>query len=367
MKKFYLLFVLVFIGLSELIACPNITPRYTYTNSHTCGIPAVLSVTNTSTGAFASSSKTKYLWKVNGKIVDTTFGLTAPSTILLTKTGLNNIEIVSIDSTGCRDSFKSTSTVTTRAPKLKDGYGADSHSPEWINCIQFRSDADSFRVKVESVDTLFNPVVIWGDGSTKDSVNKLSPGDSIYHYYTSTGLFTYKVILYNSSNNCTDTLYGTVINQRQPTAGITGPISGQNRGCAPHTITFKNNSYNVTKETLITWQFGDGESAQQNAVLDPDSIEHTYTGALCNGIVTLIASNYCGQSQTTWNPIDISEQDKARIEVDTSNCDKTKPFTFYNKTSDLFCNTPDPKQYYWDFGDGDTTGWITSKGPQTHI
>ena len=43
--------------------------------------------------------------------------------------------------------------------------------------------------------------------------------------------------------------------------------------------------------------------------------------ALCGGIVTLMATNACGSSQTTWNPIDISEKDKAKIEVDTNNCD----------------------------------------------
>ena len=366
MKRVYLLAVLVFLGLSELSACPNITPRFTFSNSHSCGIPAVLSITNTSTGSFASSTNTTYLWKVNGKIADTTTGLAAPSTVLITKTGLSSIEIISIDSTGCRDSFTSTTTITTSAPTIKDGNGAYSHTPEWLNCIQFRTDSDSFLVKLESADTLHKPLVIWGDG-TIDSSSKIVPGDSLHHYYTSTGLFTYKVVLYNPSTNCTDTLYGKVINQRQPTAGITGPVSGQNRGCVPHTITYKNNSYNVTSETSIIWQFGDGNTAIQNAVTDPDSISHTYTEPLCNGIVTLIATNVCGQSQTTWNPIDISDKDKAQIGVDTVNCDKKEPYIFHNLSTDVYCNKPDPKSYFWDFGDGDTTGWIFSKASQTHI
>jgi len=367
MKKVYAFIYLMLIGLPAIMACPNVTPRFTYVNNHTCGIPGILAITNTSTGSTSASLKTKYLWKLGNKVVDSTFGLASPSNILLQAAGLHTIEIVSIDSTGCKDSFSSNANVTTSAPTLKDVNGGDSHTPEWLNCIQFRADGDSFRVKVASSDTLYSPTVIWGDGSTNSTTPKLAPGDSLYHYYTKTGIYTYKVILFNSSTNCTDTLYGTVINQRQPTAGITGPSSGLNRGCAPHTITFKSSSYNITEETTISWQFGDGQEAEQTALIDPDSISHTYEGALCNGTVTLIAANACGQSQTTWNPIDISEKDKAKIEVDTNNCDPKVPFIFKNKTSDLYCNLPDPKKYYWDFGDGDTTGWITSKADQRHI
>lgn len=366
MKKVYLSIYLVLLGL-VLDACPNITPSFTYTNTHSCGLPGVISITNTSTGSYASSTQTKYLWKVAGKIKDSTWGLTAPSNLLLTTTGVHAIEIVSIDSTGCRDSASSNVTITSNAPNLLGGLGAYTKSPEWLNCIQFRGSNDSFEIKIQSQDTLMNPTIIWGDGTSNSSATKLTPGDSIKHFYTSTGIFTYKVILTNAANTCTDTLYGKVLNQRQPTAGITGPTSGQNRGCAPHTITFKNSSYNVTEETKINWQFGDGETATQNAVNDPDSINHTYKSALCGGIVTLIASNVCGTSQTTWNPIDISEKDKAIIGVDTSNCDPKVPFVFHNQSADKYCSNPDPKQYYWDFGDGVNTGWIFTKASQTHI
>ncbi len=367
MNKFYVLISLVFIlSFNKVKACSNVTPTFTYSNSHTCGVPAVLNFTNTSSGSASNSSTTKYVWKVNGKVVDTTYGLTAPNVILLKSVTLHKIEMVAIEAGGCRDSFNTNVNVTTRAPQLLDQFGGSSYTPSWLNCIQYRTDPDSFLVNLKSADTLYNINIFWGDGVSNTGISVLKAGDSISHWYTSTGIFTYKVTLYNSSFSCTDTLYGKVINQRQPTAGILGPTSGSNRGCTPHTIQFKNNSYNVTSETSITWLFGDGETLETSATGVPDSVQHTYMGALCGGVVTLMAANDCGSSQTTWNPIDISEKDKANIGVDTNNCNPKVPFRFYNQTADLYCISPDPKEYYWDFGDGYSTGWIKSKAAQDH-
>jgi len=346
-------------------ACTNVTPVFTNSNSHTCGLPGIIGITNTSTGTLASSSTTTYLWKHNGKVVETTTGLTAPSDILLKKDGVHTIEMVSIDSTGCRDSSNSTITVTTNAPKVYDQFGALTYSPSWLNCIQYITDPDSFEIKLHSNTDLNNFNVSWGDGKS-DTGKTVIAGDSLKHFYASTGIFTYKISLYNSTTNCRDTIYGTVINQRQPTAGIAGPTAGSNRGCAPHTMQFKNTSYNVTSQTTISWDFGDGETLNTSATGVADSVKHTYRSALCGGVVTLKAINACGSSQTTWNPIDISEKDKAKIDVNTSNCDPKVPFVFYNTTADKYCINPDPKEYYWDFGDGTNTGWIKSKAEQTH-
>ncbi len=364
--KLIILFFLAIINI-KLLACIGLTPAYTYINNHTCGVPAVLSITNTSSGSNAANLKTMYLWKIGGKIQDTTYGLAAPQTLLIKNTGSTPLELIAIDSSGCRDSFSSSITVTTLAPYLLDQNGSTSHTPAWLNCIQFRTDSDSFLINIKSNDTLRNFSVFWGDGQSDTGITKMKVGDSLNHWYVSTGIFEYKVVLYNSSTSCTDTLYGKVINQRQPTAGILGPSAGSNRGCAPHKIQFKSTSYNLTAQTTITWLFGDGEGLEYDALSRADSVQHVYTKALCNGIVTLITKNECGSSQTTWNPIDVSEKDKADISVDTSNCDPKKPFEFINSTADLYCITPDPKEYYWDFGDGTNTGWIKSKASQKHI
>jgi len=368
MKRNCITSILLFIlGGVQLWACSSVTPKFTYVNNHSCGIPGKIALTNTSTGTSASSSNTKYYWKLNNVIVDSTVGLASPNSMLLTNVGNHDLKVIVKDSTGCVDSSSTTATVTSKAPKVYDQYGASTYAPSWLNCIVYRADPDSFEIKVSSAVDLKSFSVIWGDGAQDTGIAKLIAGDSLKHFYTQTGIYIYKIVLYDSATSCRDTLYGKVINQRQPTAGISGPTAGSNRGCAPHTVQFKNTSYNVTSETLITWDFGDGKRLETSATGVADSVKHTYTEALCGGIVTLIATNACGTSQTTWNPIDISEKDKAQIGVDTTNCDPKVPFVFYNNTADLYCINPDPKEYYWDFGDGTTTGWIKSKAEQTHV
>jgi len=86
---------------------------------------------------------------------------------------------------------------------------------------------------------------------------------------------------------------------------------------------------------------------------------------VCQGVIKITASNVCGGSFSTWNPIDISDRDKARWAVLTT-CVATGNHVFQNLTVDKYCLVPDIKEYFWDFGDGTTVGWTTSKANQSH-
>lgn len=351
---------LLYMQSGDIAAC-QITPTFSYSSTHTCGLPTIVSAINTSSGN--KSSIAKYWWKVNGiKYTDTIIGKDT-MVIFLKQTGSNSVRLLVKDSAGCIDSVNVNINVSSNAKTILDQNYTYSHSPSWMNCLQFISDPDSFRINFESVDTLKSLRIFWGDGSSDTGLGNVNPNTVQSHVYNSLGIFHLKIVTTNGS--CIDTVYGTVYNQRQPTAGIIGPTSGSNRGCAPHTLRIINNSYNISNNTNFLIEWGNGETITEPYTSYKDTFFHTYKKGVCAGIIKITATNVCGSSFSTWNPIDISEKDKAKWDVSTT-CNSAFNHVFLNQSVDRYCLTPDIKEYFWDFGDGTTIGWINSKASQTH-
>ncbi|MEZ4804164.1 MAG: PKD domain-containing protein [Bacteroidia bacterium] len=361
LKIKYLILVLLLLASKMEYAC-SVKPSYSYTSSHTCGIPTIVQAVNTSTGT--NLKNTKFWWKINGVFYgnDTSIGLDS-AILYLKQRGNNTVRLFVMDSGNCIDSTTSTINVTTNAKTILDQNYNYTHTPVWMNCLQFIADPDSFRVNFESADTLKNLRILWGDGSMDTSRNDLLPNTIKSHLYQKLGIFNLKIITTNG--NCIDTVYGTVNNQRQPTAGIIGPPSGSNRGCVPHTLRIVNNSYNISNNTVFRIDWGNGESESQPYTTLADTFYHTYKTGVCAGIIKITATNVCGSSFSTWNPIDISDKDKALWSV-TKTCNPNTDFVFLNLSTDNYCLIPDIKQYYWDFGDSTNTGWIGNKASQKH-
>ena len=363
MKSFSLkslvLVVLILLG-KNTYAC-NIAPAFTYSTTHTCGLPYIVKVKNTSTGSY--KNKATFWWKINNILVDSTKGLDS-TTLLLKKVGSNSIKLFVKDSSGCIDSSSAASiTVTSNAKSVIDQSGNGTYNPFWINCIQYIADPDTFSVKIESSDTLKKLKIFWGDGSMDTTGADFAPGKVKTHLYNQLGVFTFKVVTKNGT--CIDTVYGTAYNQRQPTAGIVGPPSGSNRGCVPFVLRIVNASYNISDNTTFDIDWGNGDKETKSAASFADTIYHKYVKGVCNAILQIKAKNACGSSLATWNPVDVSDKDKALWTV-TTTCDPTKNFIFQNATDDKYCLLPDLKEYFWNFGDGTTVGWTTSKADQYH-
>jgi gliding motility-associated-like protein len=358
--KCLILLFLLFLS-RNTYAC-NIAPTFTYKSVHTCGLPTIVTALNTSSGSQKNTAK--YWWKAdNVRVSDTITGLDSV-VVLLKSVGNHKIKLYVRDSSGCIDSSSaSTINVVSKARSILGQNGNYTLNPSWMNCLQFITDPDTFSVAISSLDTLKNVKIFWGDGSSDLSGGDLAPNNKKTHLYTSLGINTIKIVTTNGS--CTDTTYGTVYNQRQPTAGIVGPPSGSNRGCVPHTLKIVNNSYNISDNTTFNVEWGNGDAQSLPYTSFNDTLYHTYTKGVCAGVIKITATNVCGSSFTTWNPIDISDRDKARWAM-TGTCDPTKSYIFQNLSSDLYCLNPDIKEYFWDFGDGTTVGWTTSKADQYH-
>ncbi len=359
---FKMLFLVFLLFLSRKTYSCGVAPSFSSSASHTCGLPYIIKAYNTSTGS--GNGTAKYWWKVDNKLSgDTIIGKDSIQFLLKT-TGSHKIKLFVKDSSGCIDSSaQSTYNVSSNAKTIKDQNLTYSLSPSWMNCLQFITDPDSFKIDLESNDTLQGLKIFWGDGSMDTSTSTLLPNIVKSHTFGTLGIFTVKIVSTNGS--CVDTVYGTVYNQRQPTAGIIGPTSGSNRGCVPHVMRIVNNSYNISDNTYFIVDWGNGETNTLPYTSYNDTLTHIYKTGVCSGVIKITATNVCGSSFTTWNPIDISEKDKALWTV-TSTCDPTQNHIFYNVSSDKYCLTPDIKEYFWDFGDGTTVGWTSSKAAQYH-
>ncbi len=354
------LWVSILFSFSIAQACPNINLAFT-PNFSGCTFPRTVNFQNNSTGTSAPGAT--YYFKIGNNYVDTVNGL-GTGTGEIATAGTYTVWMVVDDGNGCRDSISTSIVVNNNIPSIFDpSTGAFNQNPVWENCIFFLNSPDSFRINVQANGPISNYRIIWGDFTADDTGSNLATGAQRSHLYTFLGTFQVQIIITNGG--CTDTIVGSVINERIPTAGIIGPPAGGNVGCVPHTIRFINNSYNVSANTIFSWQFGDGTTLNLPSTTALDTIFHTYNTGVCNGQVSVTALNACGSSTATWAPIFINDRDIANITVDVDNCDPTTPFIFYNTSVARYC-TNSPRLFFWDFGDGTTVGWTNSTAPQVH-
>lgn len=343
--------------------CGNFTPSFTLTKSRSCGLPVNIKLKNTTTGN--SKNVATYVWKLGNTILKSGIGLDS-LTHMITSPGTYTFKLVVTDtgSLKCKDSVSQSVTITSAIPRAKDGSGSFTYNPLWENCISSSGVPDTFGIFLQMQDSLKNYKIFWGDGNSNTGTLLLST-QSIYHKYNTLGQFKVTIAI-NPGGSCNDTIFGLVINERQPVAGLIGPPTGTNQGCVPLKVRFINNSLNSSPSTTFRWDMGDGKVYTLGSNTNKDTLFHTYTRSICSGIVTLTAQNNCGSSNSTWNPIQASSKDSGVLTWDNpSNCNLAVPMEFSNNSVNRFCGTPNPKKYKWLWGDGTTTGWITTKNPQT--
>ena len=252
--------------------------------------------------------------------------------------------------------------------RLNDLNGDPSTNPIWENCIQVAGTVDTFQLILTTPDSVFNYTIDYGDGNSfAGGTDTFLQGEAIYHTYQNLGTYTV-IVRGEDRNGCEREVRGTVINERIPTAGIIGPPSGNQSGCAPLAVRFINNSYNISNSTTFTWTYGDGESDVLGSTNASDTIWHTYRkdAADCNLEVTLTAENACGTSIATWAYVNVFDEDDVSLSATNGYiCSPDSTITL-NVNIDRNC-VGGQRFYYWDFGDGRNSGWTTSSAPRTVV
>ena len=170
----------------------------------------------------------------------------------------------------------------------------------------------------------------FGDGTFSAVINPV-------HTYATPGLYTVKLIVYNSNpsgNVCRDSLLRVI----QVTASQPGniSISANSAPCAPHTVTFTN--LNVPSVNT-TWDFGDGQTGTGNIVT------HTYTaGGVFNVHVISTAPGGC-----------ISVTDSTiTIGGPAGSFTYNSGYVCYPAPAFFQANATNTNTYLWNFGDGNS-------------
>lgn len=263
-----------------------------------------------------------------------------------------SIKVISSDSFCSDTQYFSYSPISPKHSRVYDQNNKLTRTPEFHICIN-GNKPDTFTLNLILDSFVLNWRADFGDGT------KIYSGDTlrkISHLYKNLGIYYPKI--YYGNSDCIDTILGKFSLERDPVAGISFSSSlGSNQGCVPLTVKFRNSTRYKTPGTVFEWDMGDGTKFTSSA----DTITHTYTKNLCNGVVKLTATNKCGSSVATWNPIQASEPDEPIIAViNPLNCDTSKPYIFLPRWKDKYCLIPDIKYFKWIWGDGTSTQWTTS-------
>jgi len=152
---------LLLIFSNQILACTGLSVSFSLSSTG-CGIPQSISISNSSTGANAST--TSFIWKINGVRFDSTYS-TTPGTFYSALTpGTYIFNVIAKTASGCYDSsVNHTITVTTKAPAIYDGLGNLVYNPVWTNCIMNPLASNAYSIGISSNDTLNNYTIIWGD------------------------------------------------------------------------------------------------------------------------------------------------------------------------------------------------------------
>lgn len=190
----------------------------------------------------------------------------------------------------------------------------------------------------------------FGDG-TQETTNDRSPVIHIYPIRTTVQTYYATLTAVNECNTVTTTPYTIIVRPNTVNAELVVNDGNQLVGCAPHTVTFDNNTTGATSYII---DFNDGTQPRQS-IISPERFQYTFTNPGTYKVL-LTATNGCS-TDTTSETIVVRAQ----------------PLTDFDAVNKLGCtglavkftnNTQNGVSYLWDFGDGSPT---SSEFEPTHI
>lgn len=255
-----------------------------------------------------------------------------------------DVTLTVTDANGCTDSESvSVPVIQSPDPTIEDD---DIFSP-FVMCGT--SGQTAFDLTIENASSTTgsntNYTVDWGDGSPAFSGNDFT---SLDHTYNSAGFFDLTVTV-DGDNGCSSIATYEVFSGSNPSIGLANPGSTINL-CAPNELTFPLTNYeNNSPGTEYVVNFSDGSPPQTFVHPPPPSISHVFdisscgfttTGGIQNSFqVQISASNPCGLSSATIEPIQTSSAPTAAMDVfpGTEGCAGV-PFTFSNVSTNANFN-----------------------------
>ncbi|RZK74622.1 MAG: PKD domain-containing protein, partial [Pedobacter sp.] len=292
------------------------TASFTQNSSgNACGTETV-TFTNTSTNGET------YLWEFGDGQISTDKNPVHEFNALL-GAGIQEFKVtLTVTSARCQSSmpFEQVVKIKQRPDAKFDDF--ESATP-FTNC---QSSSDVFNLKLtnssstRSINTKYE--IDWGDGTTRVET---SDWTSLTHSYTSSKYYDLTVKV-TANNGCESIFRQKVYNGSNPKIESGNP--GNTQSCGPVTYTFPiNGTEGNPPGTIYTVSYNDG-SPDEIYNTAPTSISHTFTKSSCgattpNGAqnafyVRITASNPCGSSTITVEPIRISMQPIASMVLRSS-------------------------------------------------
>ncbi len=222
-----------------------------------------------------------------------------------------------------------------QCPQFFNRNGIASSSPTWLQCIVGASPATT-TLTIQAASLVGPCTIDWGDGSGLQVVAAILPNGSVSHVYTF-ALGT-KTVTITQTLPIPCVIVGHYVVEREVRASIIAAAGGVTTVCAPGSISFLNNSQDVSDSTTFTLDFGDNTPVLNLTSANAGQIiNHTYlkNSVNCNTNVTLTARNLCSGNAASTNiygPIRIFDIDSAIIGA-------SKNVLCYPDTNVIFTNS----------------------------
>ena len=292
---------------------------FAFTQPSGCGgIP--VSFQNLSVGA------TTYLWNFGDTAsgsADTSTSAHPQHTFSPTGTGQETftVTLTAISANGCTAQTGQTVTVT----QIPDATLEDVSGNNFSGC-----DVNNLALTVSNASTTaadnVHYHIDWGNGAPPYDSPTLTTASTTYN---SQGMFPITFTV-TGSNGCTATRVFNAFNGSNPSIGLSTP--GSTIGlCSPITIQFPlSNFENNPPGTTYTILTNDGSPTVVYNHPPPPLITHTFNGSSCGytGLggsansfyLRVIASNPCGESMVTVEPIRVSEKPEVNFNAPQTAC-----------------------------------------------
>ncbi|WP_166664857.1 PKD domain-containing protein [Pedobacter metabolipauper] len=303
----------------------NLITAYTQDKTEGCG-PLTVNFTNTSTFL----TNVTFLWDFgNGQ----TSSEVNPAPVIFDEdpTGKDKIYTITLTATSaCGVSAPFSTTVLVRAKPLS------VFSPN-VTATCAGSAIVFTNTSPEASNTTYT--FDFGDGSPLEVKNDRS---SVSHSFAAVGMTRTYVVKMTARSACGESMsqYTVRISPNNIVAELV-VNSPDDRGCAPHTVPFYNNTNGATR---FVYDFGDGTT--MTTITAPEVVNHTFTTP---GVytVTLTATNDCFTSVTT-ETITVLAQPEPDFSYNPEVAWPGLNIDFTNLTEN-------GSSYVWDFGDGTTS------------
>src|SRR5690554_207065 len=343
MIRFLALLTVIFLTQSIYSQCTDLNTQFTVNQNQFCGsgIHSVI-LTNTSSGI--NNTVSTYDWFLNGSLVSSTNGLSAPPNINLTTVGNYTIELVGTDTIPCTESFSLQVEVL----------------PVPVSSFTISPDGECAGTTISFNNTSTNTVAAttynwnFGDGNTSNSENP-------NHSFTSGGNYTV-ILTVNNGAGCTNS-YSTTVNALNIplNSGIIGDDGDGNlincllpgNPTTSQTVSFLNNT---TGAVSYTWDFGNG-----NTSTDPNPSNFYDTFGTFPVTMTATGPNGCTVTETI--EVVFEKFVSASLVLDVTEYSGCAPLSLSTLTN----NSINANTFVWDFGDGSAPYTTTTMTPPTHV